>query len=128
MNNVPGSIVERSLKWQEQKEKKTKAMIVQKELKEQNNEDLTFKPQINRAKPRQAPGPVNNKGMDKYMEKINKAKKLKEEKAELEKKVFGTGRNWTNKVTEPNAPNLTVKKNSYVDGGDNFNEIDEYQQ
>ena len=66
--------------------------------------------------------------MDKYMEKINKAKKLKEEKAELEKKVFGTGRNWTNKVTEPNAPNLTVKKNSYVDGGDNFNEIDEYQQ
>lgn len=70
-------------------------MLVQKELKEQNNEELTFKPKINRMKPKQEEQ-INNKGMDKYMERINKAKKLKEEKAELEKKVFGTGRNWTN--------------------------------
>ena len=63
--------------------------------------------------------------MDKYMEKIQKAKKLKEEKANMEKKVFGTGRNWTNKVTEPNAPKLTAKKNSYFDeNGDG----EEFQQ
>jgi hypothetical protein len=60
--------------------------------------------------------------MDKYMERINKAKKMKEEKAELEKKVFGTGRNWTNKITEPNAPRITTKKNSYIDENNDFEE------
>jgi hypothetical protein len=29
------------------------------------------------------------------MERVQKAKKLKQEKKELEQKVFGTGKNWT---------------------------------
>lgn len=48
--------------------------------------------------------------MQKYMEKVQKAQKLKQEKAEIEQKVFGTGRNWTPQITQPNAPNLTVSK------------------
>ena len=92
-------------------------MQVQKEIKERENEDLTFKPQINRTKPvRGSNQNLKNAGMDKYMERINKAKKLKNDKAELEQKVFGTGRNWTNKVTEPNAPKLTSKKDRCEDG------------
>lgn len=56
--------------------------------------------------------------MKKYMERVQKANKLKQDKKELEEKVFGTGKNWTPQITQPTAPKLTVKKNNYVQGAD----------
>jgi len=38
-------------------------------------------------------------GMQKYMERVQKAKKLKEEKERLEDKAFKKGKNWTPSVT-----------------------------
>lgn len=55
-------------------------------------------------------------GMQKYMERVQKAKKLKEEKAQLEDKVFNKGKNWTPSVTQPNAPKITAKRNQYLTG------------
>ena len=65
--------------------------VRQKEQKEISNENLTFKPNINRPKRPQAASNLNNAGMQKYLEKIEKAKKLKQEKLDLEHKVFKTG-------------------------------------
>jgi len=45
------------------------------------------------------------------MERIEKAKALKQEKKTKEDKVFSKGKNWTPSVTTPNAPKLTSKKN-----------------
>lgn len=58
-------------------------------------------------------------GMQKYMERVQKAKKLKEEKAQLEDKAFNKGKNWTPSVTQPNAPKLTAKRNQYLTGNQN---------
>jgi hypothetical protein len=97
--------------------------LQQKELLEQQNEELTFKPQINKPKTRAARNAAGNAsapngastpgqraGMKKYMERVQKANKLKQEKKEMEDKVFGTGKNWTPSITQPTAPKLTVKK------------------
>ena len=81
-----------------------------------DDENLTFKPQINRKGPgfiRQSQS--NNVqpsmvGMQKYMERVQKAKALKEEKAQLEEKAFKKGKNWTPSVTQPTAPKLTAKR------------------
>ena len=48
--------------------------------------------------------------MQKYMERIQKGIKLKQEKIEIEQKVFNTGKNWTPQITQPNAPKLTAKR------------------
>ena len=37
--------------------------------------------------------------MKKYMERVQKANKLKQDKKEMEDKVFGTGKNWTPSIT-----------------------------
>lgn len=55
-------------------------------------------------------------GMQKYMERVNKAKKLKEEKQQLEEKAFNKGKNWTPSVTQPTAPKITAKRNQYLTG------------
>lgn len=86
-------------------------------MKEQQNENLTFKPQINKPKSRalrnNAIGPQSSggqgsvsgmtqnqtAGMKKYMERVQKANKLKQDKKEMEDKVFGTGKNWTPTIT-----------------------------
>ena len=77
---------------------------------------MTFKPQINKPKTRgsrqNAIGPqssggqggvagtqIQNAGMKKYMERVQKANKLKQDKKEMEDKVFGTGKNWTPTIT-----------------------------
>ena len=108
--NIGSSIAERSAKFLEQKEAKQQLALKQKQAKEAANEELTFKPQINKAKRvgKQAVG--GTAGLDKYMERVQKANKLKQEKKDLEQKVFGTGKNWTPQITQPNAPKLTVKK------------------
>ena len=55
-------------------------------------------------------------GMQKYMERVQKAKKLKEEKEKAEEKAFKKGKNWTPSVTQPTAPKLTAKRNQYLTG------------
>ena len=94
-------------------------------MKEAQDENLTFKPVINRKKIGTAVQP-STVGMQKYMERIEKAKKLKQEKQQIEDKVFAKGKKWTPTVTQPNAPKLTAKKNSYLTGNqmqDKFNLI-----
>ena len=86
-----------------------------------DDENLTFKPQINRKGPgitRQGQASVQPSmaGMQKYMERVNKAKKLKEEKQQLEEKAFNKGKNWTPSVTQPSAPKITAKRNQYLTG------------
>ena len=79
---------------------------------EQQNQELTFKPQINKPKARGNRNAVTNvsgnggaltpgqtAGMKKYMERVQKANKLKQEKKDMEEKVFGTGKNWTPSIT-----------------------------
>jgi len=88
------------------------------------NEELTFKPQINKPKGRgnrnithisgnnAALTPGQSAGMKKYMERVQKANKLKQDKKDLEEKVFGTGKNWTPSITQPSAPKLNTKKSN----------------
>ena len=50
-------------------------MALQKQLKEQHNEDLTFKPNLQRPRVKQtSQNPMANTGLDKYMERVNRAK------------------------------------------------------
>ena len=86
-------------------------------MKELSDDNLTFKPNI--TKPIKTRGVAeitpNNRGMAKYMEKIERANKLKQDKKELEDKVFGNGKNWTPQVTQGVAPKLTLgKKNNFI--------------
>lgn len=85
-----------------------------------DDENLTFKPQLHNKTPatrnKQSSVPTSNVGMQKYMERVQKANKMKQEKKDLEAKVFGTGKNWTPQVTQPAPPKLTVKKNNYMSG------------
>mmetsp|Transcript_29531 Transcript_29531/g.44941 ORF Transcript_29531/g.44941 Transcript_29531/m.44941 type:complete len:115 (-) Transcript_29531:301-645(-) len=87
---------------------------------EMNNEELTFKPNLSKTKHRLAGSrgststQPNAAGLQKYLERVQKANKLKEEKKQIEDKVFGTGKNWTPQITQPSAPKLTVKKNNYL--------------
>ena len=53
---------------------------------------------------------MQSAGMQKYMERIQKVKALKDEKAQREEKAFGKGRNWKPNVTQPTAPKLTSFK------------------
>ena len=59
------------------------------------DENLTFKPQLHKNTPstRKQSSNIasNNNGMAKYLERVNKANKMKQEKKELEAKVFKTG-------------------------------------
>ena len=89
----------------------------QKQMKELSDDNLTFKPNITKpVKTRMGTGIApNNRGMAKYMEKVERANKLKQDKKELEEKVFGNGKNWTPQVTQGVAPKLTVaKKNNFI--------------
>jgi hypothetical protein len=91
------SIAERSQKWQQNKEKKQLNAMKQKQMKELSDDNLTFKPNINKPKPRIGAGATapNSRGMAKYMEKVERANKMKQDKKTLEEKVFGNGKNWT---------------------------------
>ena len=72
------------------------------EEKKKKNENLTFKPKINKTSKQMNRQPDNQpKGMDKYLARVNASKALKEE-IELKKaKVFTSGKNWTRDNTEP---------------------------
>jgi len=48
--------------------------------------------------------------MRKYLERVERANKLKQEKRQLEEKVFNTGKNWTPALTQPSAPKITAKR------------------
>ena len=91
-------------------------------MKELSDDNLTFKPNI--TKPlKTRPGALapNTRGLDKYMEKIERANKLKQDKKELEDKVFGNGKNWTPQVTQGVAPKLTAtKKNNLANPNDDL--------
>lgn len=65
-------------------------------MKELSDDNLTFKPNINKPKQRMTGATApNSRGMAKYMEKVERANKLKQEKKQLENKVFGNGSTWT---------------------------------
>ena len=51
---------------------------------------------------------MSGKSIEKYLEKQDYARRLKEEKEIHEKKVFAAGRNWTPDVTVPQMPNITA--------------------
>ncbi|CDW76930.1 UNKNOWN [Stylonychia lemnae] len=115
------SVVERTKLWAEYKEKKIKDAKDQKDKQDKDSTDCTFKPQINnyQNKRRTARG-VNqddsmaaNKGLDKYMQRMDKAREMKEEMQILEEKLFKKGQNWKPKLTTPVEPKLSsyIKKN-----------------
>ena len=81
-------------------------------MKELDDQNLTFKPNLNKPKTRaqMAPNTQADRGMQKYLQRVDYANKLKKEKKDLEDKVFAKGKNWTPQVTTPNAPKLTAKK------------------
>ena len=67
-------------------------------MKEEDDQNLTFKPNINKPRTRatlQTNQPQVDKGMQKYMKRVQYANKLKKEKKDLEDKVFNKGKNWT---------------------------------
>ena len=71
------SIADRSKKWQEEKQKKQERLKEQKQMQEMANENLTFKPVINKPRTRADPAyqgnqttAMNTVGMQKYMERV----------------------------------------------------------
>ena len=58
-------------------------------MKELSDDNLTFKPNINKPSKRVGNSNTapNSRGMAKYMEKIERANKLKQDKKELEDKI-----------------------------------------
>ena len=49
---------------------------------------------------------LNGKSIEKFLDRQNYARRLKEDKEMHEQKIFSNGRNWTPDVTVPLMPNI----------------------
>ena len=94
-------IIERVRQWKENKDKRLENLKSRIEL--ENTSQCSFKPTTNKtSKNLNLKGNIMNKvkAVDKYFERINATKKLKEEKMELQSKIPGSGKLWKRGITE----------------------------
>ena len=88
----------------EVKSKNEKITGLQNVLVKKDVAECKFQPQINKSVPNfESNKPMVMKGMAKYLEQMEKARKAKRDKEEREKEVFITGENWSrdNLITVP---------------------------
>lgn len=88
----------------EVKSKNEKITGLQNVLVKKDVAECKFQPQINKSIPNfESNKPMVMKGMAKYLEQMEKARKAKRDKEEREKEVFITGENWSrdNLITVP---------------------------
>lgn len=50
----------------------------------------------------------HQKGLDRYLQRMDKAKDIKEQKAKLEDHLYNRDKKWTPKLTQPMEPKLTA--------------------
>ena len=89
---------------EEVKSKNEKISGLQNVLVKMDTKECSFQPEINRNVPNfESNKPMVMKGMAKYLEQMEKARKAKRDKEEREKEVFITGENWSrdNLITVP---------------------------
>lgn len=89
---------------EEVKSKNEKISGLQNVLVKMDTKECSFQPEINKNVPNfESNKPMVMKGMAKYLEQMEKARKAKRDKEEREKEVFITGENWSrdNLITVP---------------------------
>jgi hypothetical protein len=95
---------------EEVKAKESKLNEKKKELEEKEKEENQFKPRINQKAPLfELSEPLVLKGFSRHLEQMEKARRMRHEKEERERKVFINGENWSkdNLVTIPKPFNLS---------------------